>query len=99
MDMQDILDRLEAITQRFADAGFDAFTTLTFWDKRMGLHGGKYRMFIRANISGRGRKSSHELNVGGDDLGAMFAEFDQLVTRFINEDDMLAKTLGIEVAA
>ena len=99
MDMQDILDKLEAITQRFADAGFDAFTTLTFWDKRMGLHGGKHRMFIRANISGRRRKSSYGLNVGGDDLDVMFAEFDQLVTWFINEDDLLAKTLGIEVAA
>jgi len=96
MNTQEISDRLAACTQRLLDAKFDGFTTLTFWDKRMKLTSGNYSMFLRANIYG---KPNAEINVGGEDLAVMFAEFDRLIIRHIEAEHALAKTLGIEVAA
>lgn len=94
-----ISDRLAAITKRFQDAKFDAFTTLTYWDKRMKLTSGNYSIYLRVNIYAGKERPNAEINVGGDDLTVMFAELDRQVTEYINADDLLAQTLGIEVAA
>jgi hypothetical protein len=99
MNTQEISDKLAAITKRLTDAKLDGFTTLTFWDKRLRLRGGNYSMFLRTNIyAGPGREPA-ELNVGGEDLAVMFEQLDAAVMKYLNADTLLAKTLGIEVAA
>jgi hypothetical protein len=100
MNTQEISDKLAAITKRLTDAKLDGFTTLTFWDKRMKLRGGgNYSVYLRTNIYGGNGREAAELNVGGEDLTVMFEQLDAAVTKHLDSETLLAKTLGIEVAA
>jgi hypothetical protein len=99
MNTQEISDKLAAITKRLTDAKLDGFTTLTHWDKRLKLRGGNYAMFLRTNIYGGNGREAAELNVGGEDLAVMFEQLDAALTKYLDSDTLLAKTLGIEVAA
>lgn len=101
MELHEILTRLEAFTKRLADADVHAYSTFTMWDSEMTTQnrGERSRMFIRVNIYGGKSRKAYEINVGGWDIAAMFVECDKQITRYLEAQDLLAKTLGIEVAA
>lgn len=101
MELHEILTRLAGITKRLEDAGISAYSTLTMWDAEMTTQnrGERSRMFIRVNIYGSKSRKAYEIYVGGWDIAAMFVECDKQITRYLEAEDLLAKTLGIEVAA
>lgn len=101
MELHEILTRLAGITKRLEDAGINAYSTLTMWDSEMTTNnrGERSRMFIRVNTYGNKTRQPHEFYIGGWDIAAMFVECDKQITRYLEAEDLLAKTLGIEVAA
>ena len=101
MELHELLTRLEAITKRLADLDVSAYSTFTLWDSEMTTQnkGERSRMFMRVNIYGGKSRAASEINVGGWDIAAMFVECDRQIARHLESEDMLAKTLGIEVAA